>query len=120
MSGDRVATSACSYFRVNHGFAVARRQRWLSRSDTSSEDPLAVIPRQGLPPYLTWPPASPNASLSNPCQETEVTPRQMTLIGEPDAALFLMDKLGKPAAQAFIEALGRHRHPEGETDPPAV
>ncbi|WP_233167474.1 catalase [Xylophilus sp. ASV27] len=37
-----------------------------------------------------------------------------------DAGLLVMEKSGKPAAQAFIEALAQHRHPARETDPPAV
>jgi len=38
--------------------------------------------------------------------------------GEPDPGLFLGDSAEHFAA--FIEAIARHRHPERETDPPAV
>ena len=37
-----------------------------------------------------------------------------------DGGLLKVAKAGKQAAQAFIKALGRHKHPERETDPPAV
>ena len=39
---------------------------------------------------------------------------------EGDGGLLIEQKPGKQAVQAFIDALARHRHPERETDPPAV
>ncbi|MEO7039756.1 MAG: catalase [Gemmatimonadaceae bacterium] len=42
-------------------------------------------------------------------------------IGEAtDAGLLIMDTKAKNAAQAFIAAVSKHRHPERESDPPAV
>ena len=39
---------------------------------------------------------------------------------EADGGLLLVDGEPGNSAPLFLEALGRHRHPERETDPPAV
>jgi len=40
--------------------------------------------------------------------------------GENDPGLLVIGKSSPRAASAFISALGRHRHPARETDPPAI
>jgi catalase len=40
--------------------------------------------------------------------------------GEPDTGIVLGGKSVPAAAEAFIQAIARHRHPERETDPPPV
>jgi len=46
--------------------------------------------------------------------------RQAGLPEDADPGIVLAREAARPALQAFIAALGKHRHPERETDPPRV